>query len=275
MELTIATLFLVGYLSWRSGASFAPRSEIREGGEWISRGEAWALFTMCILAIGLIAYSYIWTIEEGIFFTQARFVEVELTIEQSIVSVLAPHLQLPTILLLGLLSSVRHRDIARSSRMLLIVYGCLISIVMALSSQTRSAVTAMCFLYIATKFFRREATKLWHVGVVGVLGIVTLLVVQGLRIVNSAEFSDAPNQLKFAVENVIPSTIVTLSGESEVLSERLLSRGGGTIAFLAEIVTEIDSRGSAFYGQGILQSLFGLIPRFIWPDKHGGTSPQF
>lgn len=274
MELFIATLLWLGYLSWLIGSKSFPQAQGRIEADRVERAEAIALLAVCIVGIGLVGYSYMWRIADGIFFNHARFVTQELTVAASIGGSLSQQVRLPIILLLGLLSSVRQEDIAGISRRLLKTYGIGIFFVMVLSSEIRPAITAIVFLFIGTRFYRQGATKLRQIALVSALSFSAVVVAHGLRIISAVEFADAPNQFLFAVENAIPHALSTIYGHQEELGNQLVSRGGGAIAFLAEIVSAIGDRGAVFYGQGIIDSLPGLIPRFVWLDKPAVMPPQ-
>jgi len=273
-ELVLALLFLVGYIGWRLGSMHTHQSESRINTSWIDRAEAKALLVVCVLGIAMTIFSYMSRLRQGNFFYQATYIEQDLSLADSLTSVVAPLFQLPIILLLGLLSSIRHEDIAGVSRKLLIGYGTAISLILVLSSQTRPAITAMIFLYLATRFYRKEVMTLWQMIVLGVAGLAGVVIIQGLRIISAADFDDAPNQFLFALQNAIPNALSLVTSHQEELGDRLLSRGSGAIAFLGEVVAAIDDRGEPFYGQGIFESLIGLVPRFMWLDKPAIASPQ-
>lgn len=273
-ELIIASLLLVGYCAWLMGTQILRKQKSRIDMGWVSRSEAQALLAVCILGIMLIVLFYWGRLEEGIFYNQAQFVSQKLTVADSIVSGLGQQIQLPIILLLGLLSAVKHGDIARLSRRILVTYGLGISVILILSSQTRAAITAMLFLFMATRIYQEEVVRLRHIALVIGFSSLAIVVIQGLRIQGTFEFANAQNQLSYSVVNALPDALSAISNHRAELVGRVISRGGGGISFLAETIRAIDDRGGPFYGKGILFSADSLIPRFLWLDKPVVAAPQ-
>lgn len=271
---TLSILLFAGYIGWALGTRPSRRAPHRFSFKWVERNEARGLLVICVLGIFLVAYFYFLRIQDGIFFNQAQFVTQRLTVFDSVVTVFGQSLQLPIILLLGVVSASRHTDITRLARRVLLAYGLGIAAILVLSSQTRPAITAILFYFIATRFYREGGLKMKQVALVGAMSVAAVIVVQGVRIVSADEVSSADNQLVYAAMNAIPNAVTTVSDRQEELKERLVNRSAGGIIFLGNIVDAVDDRGKAFYGRGIAESAFSLIPRFIWPGKPEVTSPQ-
>lgn len=273
-ELALALSIAIGYVAWVAGSGIWRRP----AGNYtlsMSGAQALALFAMCLGGIALVAYMYAWRISQETFFNQARYFEFETTITDSIRSVFAQQIQIPIILILGLLASGVHAGIANAARRALWVYGLGLSLVLILSSQTRQALTAILFFVIAIMFYRRERLRLLHVAILVASSVAVVFAVQGLRIMRSAEFAEAPNQLQYAIENLVPEAVALVRGSDVgIIGERLISRGGGIITFLSEIMEGVEARGRVFLGQGIMESLYSLVPRFLWEDKPSITAPQ-
>jgi len=274
-ELTIAFLILVGFVALHLGlkVSRPPKSKYVPI-DLLEKRESFLLLAICTIGIGLVIYAYLWRASEGIFFTQARYYEQELTVAASFRDVFVLSLQLPIILFLGLLSCARHRSTAKISRRLLAGYGGGIFLILVLSSQTRPAITALIFTLIGIRMYRRFVINKMQLVVVGIIGITAVLFIQGVRMADSEEFATAENQISYAFQNIVPSALSGMQESGAEMEERLRSRIGGGMVFLSEIIDKVEEKDGYLYGSGILYSMHSLVPRFIWPNKPGVVPPQ-
>lgn len=273
-KVPISWMLLVGYGGFWIGTKVVPQSRVSFEFSWMTRNEARALLIVCYVAIALIVYHYLARAEEGIFFNQARYFELEMTVADSIRHVFGQTIQLPILILLGVLTATPHAEVARTAKRVLWAFGTIIFVVLILSSQTRPAVSAVLFLYLATQFYSK-AKRVFRDLVIGLtLCLAAVVVIQGARIVSATGFAEAPNQFVFALENAIPDAIAGLTKHPAELGERLMLRAGATISFLSEVVAGVDARGTPFWGRGVFESLYSLIPRFLWPGKPDVPPPQ-
>lgn len=274
--LLIAASIVIGLVSFVAGAKLIPQRALLVHTERFTLSDTVALRNLCIAGVILIAYSYAWRMSNGTFFNQARYYEQDSTIIDSIRNVYTQQLQLPIIILLGLLTTSRFADIQKQARVFLLVYAAGLTTILVLSSQTRPAVTAIVFAFIAFQFRVGRSPSVRSIIAIAVLSIFAVLIVQGLRIVAKDEFASAPNQLMFALENAIPSLRTTLGddlyrGETK---EKVLARAVGNVQFLGEVIHEVNQRGGPFYGQGIAAGIAGVVPRVLWPEKPQAKPPQ-
>ncbi|MBI4681145.1 MAG: hypothetical protein HY753_08115 [Nitrospirae bacterium] len=205
-----------------------------------------------------------WRISQGIFFTQAKYYEQELTVVASFRDVFGMEIQSPIILFLGLLSTIQYKKIASISRVLFMVYGIGIFLILVLSSQTRPAVTALIFIFIMLKMDRKTAIKWRHIISIGLIGLAGIFFIQGVR-AQSERFALADNQLIYAVYH---SGFDAISGLASLDTriEIIVNRIGDGLVFLSAIIDTIKDK-PVLFGQGIVSSLYSVVPRFIWPDK--------
>jgi hypothetical protein len=266
-ELNIALLLFLGYLAWYAGVK---SSRVREGTGipvgWISEQEARALLLLCIIGIGSVIYVCAWRTSHGIFFTHSRYYEQELSVASSIRDVFLSQLQLPIILFLGMLSVVKYKKIAYFSRRLFVVYGIGIFLIFILSSQTRPAITSLIFIFVSINMYRLTTIKLRYLVAMGIIGFIAVVFVQGVR-VESYELVSSENQFIYAVTKSGFDAILGLKTSGSEFAERIISRSGASLDFLSVVIDATKSSGTYLYGSGIATSLFGIVPRFVWPNK--------
>jgi hypothetical protein len=239
----------------------------------MEKQDARVLFALCVCAIVVIGYVYVWRDAEGIFYNQARFYEQEATTASALRDVFGMSLQLPVLLCLGLLSSVRDQFVSRWSRRLFGVYSLGIFALMVLSSQTRLAITVLVFVVISMKLYRPTFVVKWrHALVLAALGVSALLLIQGVRISITDEFLSADSQFSYAVENTISQGYSGVNKSSDAISKNVTNRSGAGVEFLAEILDATD--GKYLYGVGVATILPSSVPRYLWPDKPIQTAPQ-
>lgn len=268
-EAYIAFIILVGAICWNLGMRIVPCHNILANRRVISAKATVALLLVLILSVGIVIYGILWRIREGVFYNQARYVELETTILDSLRGVLAVQLQLPIILLLAMLAGLQLRGLAAMPKLLFASYGVITVLVLMLSSQTRPAITAMLFLYLG---YGLKSTVKWNLKIfltVALSSVFIVIMVQGFRITQNEEFASSSNQLLYALKNIVNSTEqLVSSGENRTtMMNAVGSRASGGIDFLNLVVREIDLRGQPFWGEGILLSLAGLVPRLFWPEK--------
>jgi len=274
--IVIAGLVLLGCVAWMLGAraNAARLEQIKS--HRVDATAAGALLVVCLLGMVGVAYGFAWRISEGIFFNQSRYFEQNATVVDSIRYVFLSQVQLPIILLLGMLSTVPAPGVKRMAGVLVLLYGSALTILLIMSSQTRPAVTAALFTILAHKLGDPRGIGMRKLAIVAVVGLGAVAVIQALRVTAKEELAGAENQLIFALRNAISKTGDAIANpESRGLTEEaVLSRASGGVVFLAEIRREVDARGGPFYGEGVVRGLAGLIPRIFWPDKPTTLAPQ-
>lgn len=277
-DMVTAGLILLGYSAWMIGSRLG---EIKPtltqyARVSVSRSGALGLLAMCVLGMVGVAYGVAWRISEGIFFNQARYFEQAATVVDSFRFVFLAQIQLPIILLLGMLSAGRFPDVKAIAGTLLFTYGAGLSILLVMSSQTRPAVTAALFTVLALRFGESQGVGMRRLLAVAAVGAIAIVVVQSFRISAKDEFAGAENQLSFALKNALSKTSETI-GDAEsrrAAGSAVLTRATGGVQFLCEIWHEVEARGGPLYGEGIARGMPSLIPRIVWPDKPATVPPQ-
>jgi hypothetical protein len=273
-ELTISLLLLIGYAACYLGLRISRVRKVNKVSfAWVEKRDGLVLFALCLGAICLIGYVYVWRDAEGIFYNQARFYEQDVTTASSLRDVFGMSLQMPVLLCLALLSAVKDQFVSKWSRRLFAVYALGIFALMILSSQTRLAITVLVFVVIGIKLYRPTfVVKLVHVLILAGVGICALLLIQGVRVSITDEFLSADSQFSYAVENTISQGYAGVNKSTETISTNVTHRSGAGVAFLSEIVDATDSR--YLYGRGVVTILPSSVPRYLWPDKPVQTAPQ-
>jgi hypothetical protein len=270
-QLPVGGLLFLGYFGWRVGIYLSPlrsRRPIPTGG--IGRSDSLALLIVCALASVLIAGSVVWRVRNGSFYTHAAYFEQDPTVEASILSVVASELQLPVLLILGLLSQARDKPIARFSRNFLWGYSGAMFLVFVLSSQTRPAITVLLFFLLSLGLYRPFLLRPHHAIVLGGLGVAAVLTIQGMR---SSKAPSSGNQFAYALTHAVDEGLGAASRRMPEVVEGLHSRACGSSIFLSEILDACEVHPH-LHGSGVLASLPGLIPRTFWPDKPTVEAPQ-
>lgn len=268
-ESHLAIIIFLGAVCWHLGMHVSCHKFFPNNSGFIGLKAARALLVVLGISAGFVIYGTVWRIQEGIFFNQARYVELEATLIDSLRGVLTVQLQLPIILLLAMLASLRLRGLSISSKILFGVYSITAVLVLILASQTRPAITAMLFLVLG---YELSSPIQWNGKKLSVLvfsSVMVVILVQGFRITQSDEFASSSNQLIYAVENIVNSTSQAVSSDENrtQMIDAVGSRSSAGIDFLGLVVQEIDARGQPFWGEGIFSSLEALVPRLFWPEK--------
>ncbi len=275
-ESYIAFIILLGAICWHIGMYAVPKQVLQKNSRGINEKAAMALLVVLGLSALVVLYGIVWRIQDGSFYNQARYIELETTVADSVRGVLATQLQLPIILLLGMVAGLQLRRFRTLPTFLLVSYGITTVLVLMLSSQTRPAITALLFLILG---YGLKAPIRWNIRILSTLALSSVLIVvlvQGFRITRQAEFASAPNQFIYAVENVLSSTYQVLGNAEDqtLMMDAVGSRASGGIDFLGVVVKKIDGRGQPFWGEGIFLSLESLVPRVFWADKPAAVSMQ-
>lgn len=268
-ESYIALIILLGMISWQLGMHVSLRRRRITTHLSLDEKEAMALLLILAVSVFVVIYGMAWRVQEGIFFNQAQYVELETTVTDSVRGVLATQLQLPIIPLLGVLAGVGLRRFSSLPKILLLGYSIIAMLVLMLSSQTRPSITAMLFLVLG---YSINARIRWNARIYATLLLSSLLiviVVQGFRVTQKMEFAGSSNQLIYAIENIFSSTdqLVGSAENRALMINAVESRASGGIEFLGVVVREIDARGQPFWGEGIFGGVTSLVPRLFWPEK--------
>lgn len=273
LHLPIASLLCLGYVGWQIGILLnASRSQRIVPADFLMRSDAVALLLTCLLAITLIGISILKRIATGQLYTHAFYYEQELTLEASIFSVIAHEFEVPVLLLLGLLAHNGDPSIRTISRRLFYGYSAGIFLVFVLSSRTRPAITVLLFFFLSLGLHRRFILKLAHVFLLLCLGIVAVLIIQGLR-VSDRDFANSDNQLKYALTHMLSKGIGNASESMDTVIDNVHNRSCGGTVFLAEILDACETH-PYLYGSDIFTGIGTLIPRVIWSEKPISVPPQ-
>lgn len=277
---TIAWLIAGAYAGWVAGLKLGGvRATAVARLPKLAASEAKALYVLCVACIGAVAYVYVWRVQNGIFYNQARAYSQELSFAASFRDAFAMQLQLPVIVFLGIIAGQRHVKVARIARKTLFAYCGVLFIIAVFSSQTRLAITVIVFMLASVHAFAPLLARRRHLVLLGGAGFVALLFIQIIRTVAASEFSSSENQFTYALRNAVPTAVKALGGAAESglqaqVSQRAVNRAGAGLTFLTSVMDALDERGSYLEGRGIRMSLPALVPRVLWPAKPEVTPPQ-
>jgi hypothetical protein len=273
---TIAALMLLSYGAMWLGVRVAERRSTRTMSIRLVGSDATILYGLCLLAIGLIVYVYIWREQNGVFFSHSRYYEEALTASSAFRDVFVAQLQLPVILLLGVAAAQTSSRWAKAARRTLYGYTIALFVVCVLASQTRLAITALIFCLAAIRLYSPRQIGARHVVVAAGAGVLGLVLIQVVRVVINDRYAAAKHQASFAVEEALPTAWRALRAGGDVegaITGQVVSRSGGAISFLSDIINATRIRGGYVGLNPIFESLPTLIPRVVWPQKPPTVSP--
>ncbi len=275
-ETFIALMLFLGYFSFLLGARLIGRiAGAGENGPILAPQQRYALLITGLLAMTAVFVFNALRVKNGIFFNQAMFYEQATSVSASFMDVFVQQLQLPLVLIFGLVSGGGGNGVSRGwMRVLWWGYSAMAFLLFLFSSQTRPAITVIIFALVARDMYRPVRVKFSMLLLFTAFSVFSLVAIQGLRIIDVQEFMTADNQLVYAAKNLIPTVVKTFTGHLSEVGDRVSDRSEGGIQFLSKIVSATDREGSFLWGKDILVSMFSVIPRFLWKDKPAVTAPQ-
>src|SRR5439155_12577233 len=116
--------------------------------------------------------------------------------------------------------------------------------------------------------------RFYHLVLLMLGGFAIVAVVQGMRLIGLDEFATSENQFTYAIEHAVPYAVTATTESRPEVLDKIVDRAGGTINFLAAVFYSINEGESHSYGAGIVESLYSLVPRFVWEDKPAVVAPQ-
>ena len=268
--LPIAGLLVVGYTAFWAGLKLSGIKAATSPASLVgSNLESSGLFAVCKIGVVLVVFYYAWRVSVGAFYTHAAYYGQEPSVFASLMDVFFAQFQLPLILLFGLLANAKStQTMARQARYLLYSYTAALFAVFVITSQFRMAVTALIFFLVAKKLSGTAVLKVSHMVVTVALCLVALIAIQGFRSTIQPEDAVASNnQLTFSLERILPSFSSAWSNWDAGVRAPTIARAVGQPLFLSEII-DATERGVPYpYGKDLLNSLYQVVPRFLWPSK--------
>jgi hypothetical protein len=224
-----------------------------------------------VLVAGNVAAVW-WRVSNGFFFTHARYYEQELTLSASFRDVFVTSLQLPLLLIFGGCTYSGNMRIVSAAKRVLQVYAVAVTVMFALSSQTRPAVTAVMFFWLGVVMYSARRLSLRSAGLAAAIVAVIAFAIQTTRFVARDQVAMADNQLVAAAQSTLPSVLTGSDTYDEVL-DRSASRAAGGAIFLIDIIAA-TAHQDYLYGSVLANDLAMAIPRLFWPDKPAAVPMQ-
>lgn len=233
----------------------------------LSRGQCRALLTICVLMVPLLVWYYSWRISNGTFYLHGQYFEQDTTIFAGLMENAIKPLQLPVILILGLvLRSVQGREYTAVKRFLF-TYTALSVIVYVASSQFRPLAAAFLFCIASLNFSSARPVKLKTHLVIGFACGALLIAILAVR----TAMSDLPQGGKLSS---LSSSSISSEQASEEWQATTSSRMLNQQTLLSNIMDDIHAGHSYLYGALLLTSAYSVIPRMLWPAKPVVTPMQ-
>lgn len=261
--LQVAAYTVLGYLGWRIGmALFEPRRPIPFTARFTVRQQT-ALMLLCWVAFLALMAGYVLRIETGTYFTHAIESDYVMSPVESMISAFVQPFEAPLMLLPLLLDDTRGRRWFRW-----MTYGILLVLHMT-AGEFRLVLTDIIILVAALQVIRGLKITWPKVFVSCGLLAAGLALIQVTRLVSLAQGVTGQNGIGYSMGLVV--TAVTHPAEtSQMLSEaqtNSASRADLLPAFLAKIIDKTEAGYPYDYGNIMLQTMSGLIPHVLWPDK--------
>jgi hypothetical protein len=245
-ELLIASLLFLAFAGWQLGILISPlRGRKPIPLDWVRPVDRQALTLVCLLALILVAASFGSRIASGTLNTHAEYVELDTTVEASVIQVVGQELQLPLLLLLGFLAYTEPVQGPALSRWLYYAYAAGLFLLYLPGSQTRPAITVLLFVVFNHGLYRPFVLRPQQVAVLVGAAALAVIVIQLQRM-------QAPAG--------------TVAQSMPEMSESVRFRACGGLVFLSDIIDASTANGH-LHGSAILAGLPGLIPRILWPGK--------
>ena len=268
LALGCATVAIVGgYM-----IGFREPARAVHNGQW-SQGRQVAVFAIVAVGVALFVYYQIWRIENGFFFTHARYHEQELDIASGLRDVVVGSIHSPLLLLACRAEQMsgpaqdrwRQRwDLCIKTLMFLFV------VVFVLSSQTRPAVTTLVMFaaFYPKDIGRRTVVALFLIG----MGVP--FVIMTVRSTATATIADSDNQFTAALDAIPTAARDLLLGESDAVLDRVQGRSLGGVTFFTGLSRQLQD-GGYLGGATVWRAVTIAVPRLVWPEKPAFSSPQW
>lgn len=267
--LEMSTLTAVAYACVALGITLSGYRRI--GVAKLSRGQVRALLTLCIAAVPLLAWYYAWRVSIGSFYLHGGDYFQEETVLAGLMENAFRPLQLPVILILGLvLRSVEGKSYTWVKRFLL-SYTAASVLVYAASSQFRPLATSFLFCIASLNISQRRPVKMkayLGVGAVSALMLFIIIAVRAIAVnwtANDNQLSDSISSSQSALSGNVDDTDMQKTTFTRMLNQQNLLSG---------IMDEIRQGHPYLYGELLFTSAYSVVPRVFWPDKPTVTPMQ-
>jgi len=254
----ISAMVLVCFLSFLVGDRLSKRKagtgETKASFE-LGQRTAGILLAFCVAGSILLVWYYGWRISIGQFYTHVGYVIAPTTVLANFLEGIVDPMQLPTVLILGLV--MRARPNSAAIRRFFYVYVAGSVLIYLLSSQFRLVVTVVLFAIASINIARRQFLGFGAYVAGGTLALLSLL---GILLIRSQAVT-GENQLTGAATAVVGGSV-----HSEDASNTL-GRSLAQPLFLSEIMDKVEDGYPFLNGDVILSMGYSLIPRVFWPQK--------
>jgi hypothetical protein len=272
-EARIAVLILVAYLGFWCGLKMSAKG--RRHLVCLTFSQAKAMLLIAYFCAAMVFVHYAWLVTAlGYYYTHAEMLVQPATVSASFAFVFAGSFELPLILLLGLLSRVSDPVLAKHARRFLWFYVPTLLFVSLTSSQFRLTVTALIFVFISLQPGKAGFLKLRYLAAVVLASILALLAIEAARLVVPDRNPASAHQILAGARSSLVSLRPALKGHLSDMGESVLQRAILPVQFLSDIIDATDQGRHHTDGSVAIESVEGLFPRVLWPEKPTLVSTQ-
>ena len=229
-----------------------------------------ALLIFAKITMGLLIWYYAWHISIGAFYTHVDYTVATTVFAGMMETAVAP-LQLPLVLLLGLILRSSEGDESKKVKRLLFVYAALSVFVYAASSQFRPLAATLLFTIGSVNISQRHPVRLKAYFAAAALSGLMLTAILAVRsIAVTQDWSRSDNQLADSLSALSSDKPSDAEGVHRDTFNRMLNQQN----LLSHIIDEISLGHPYVYGDLLFSSAYSLVPRAFWPSKPAVTPMQ-
>jgi hypothetical protein len=229
-----------------------------------------ALLIFSKITMALLVWYNAWHISIGAFYTHVDYT-VATTVFAGLMETAVAPLQLPLVLLLGLILRSSEAEEARRVKRLLFSYAALSVFVYAASSQFRPLAATLLFTIASINLGQKRPVRLkayFAAAVLSGLMLTAILTVRSVAV--TQDWSKSDNQLTDSLSALSSNKPSDSEGVHRDTFNRMLNQQN----LLSHIIDEISIGHPYVYGDLLLSSAYSLIPRVLWPSKPAVTPMQ-
>ena len=269
-DLFLAAIVLIGYAGWYAGMTISERrSKTANKVPSFDLHQSRALLWLCVFGGVCTAAFHLWLLSIGQFYTHAHGYAQAATVQDSIFQNFFGPFEFPVILLSGLLTGASNRTVATRARYFIVTYSATLFLTQVLASEFRPALTTIVFFAASMQTAGTLKLRWRHVAIGAAALTLGLAVISGTRVVVAANqmSNSGASQLIESVASIKEGMQSFFSSDNTSARDATASRAADPMEFLSDTIDAFNRGQSHLYGAVLFSSLYGLIPRVIWPSK--------
>lgn len=236
----------------------------------MTRAQCRALLTVCILMVPLLVWYYVWRASIGAFYLHGQDYEQAPTVFAGLMENAVKPLQLPVILVLGLMLRSLRGGEYKAVRRFLYGYTAISVLVYVASSQFRPMAAAFLFCIASLNISQRRPVRVKTYFAIGLLSVGLLIVILAVR----TAVARAPQGTDTSSLGSLSSSSISAEQASEEWQTNTSWRILNQQTLLSRIMDDIHAGHPYLYGSLLLTSAYSIVPRAFWPEKPTVTPMQ-